>query len=192
MNSQVLLIELSGSPDVFIANALEQCGYQVVNRLATLDGMIQQLKNHRVDFLIITTNAPNNILLNHVKLVMRESPLAVVVFSDTSTKTLTIETIEAGVSAFVVDGCRESRLKHVMELAEARYKQCLTNMLDLQNAKAQLVERKRIDTAKAIIMKRRTIDEASALLVIKKMALDRKQKLIDVAENIINVDTLLN
>lgn len=192
MNSQVLFIELSGNPDDFTVNALEQCGYRVTKRLATLNGMIQQLNNHRFDFLVIKTNSPNNILLNHVKLVMRESPIAVVIFSDTSTKTLTNETVEAGVSAFVVDGCRESRLKHVMELAEARYKQCLTNMLDLQNAKAQLVERKRIDTAKDIIMKRRSIDEASALLVIKKMALDRKQKLIDVAENIINVDTLLN
>ena len=41
-------------------------------------------------------------------------------------------------------------------------------------------------------MRRRTIDEESAFKMMRKMAMDKNQKLADVASNIINADTLFS
>ena len=122
---------------------------------------------------------------------MRHSPRPLVMFTETSTKALTEQAIAAGVNAYIVNGFYAHRMRHIMDLAAVRFNETQMLQFELGQLKNTINERKIIDKAKSILMKRRAIDENNAINLIRKMAMDRNQKIAEVAENIISVDTLL-
>jgi response regulator NasT len=61
----------------------------------------------------------------------------------------------------------------------------------LQAREAQLNERKRIEQAKGILMKLRQCDEEEAYTLMRRQAMGRQQKLIQVAEQIIAMQSLM-
>ena len=91
--------------------------------------------------------------------------------SDATPETIR-KAVRAGVSAYVVDGLEKSRIKSIVAVAVARFE-------DFQRLK--LVER-----AKGMLMKTRGLDEAGAYALLRKTAMDRKLKLVEVAQLVID------
>ena len=99
--------------------------------------------------------------------------------------------IEAGVAAYVVSGLQPKRGRPVIDVAIARFGQFQELRSQLDKARASLAERKLIEKAKGELMKRRRIDEETAYGLMRKMAMDQKLRLIDVANRIIEAAELL-
>ena len=94
-------------------------------------------------------------------------------------------------SAYVVDGLSSERVKPVLEIAIARFEQEQSLRAELTKTKSQLEERKTIERAKGIIMKSRNLSENEAYKALRKLAMNRNQRLIDVASDVISVSELL-
>ena len=62
---------------------------------------------------------------------------------------------------------------------------------ELQVREAQLAERKRIELAKGLLMKMKTCNEEEAYTLMRRQAMSRQQKLIQVAEQIIAMHDML-
>jgi len=62
---------------------------------------------------------------------------------------------------------------------------------EIQSLRDQLVERKLVERAKGLIMKSRGLDEEAAYAALRKMAMDRKLKLADVAQRLVDAAELL-
>jgi AmiR/NasT family two-component response regulator len=80
-----------------------------------------------------------------------ERPVAL--FVGRSGDGMTRAAIEAGVSAYVVDGMRPERIKPVMDAAIARFRPFRRMRTELDAAKQALEERKVIDRAKGMLMR---------------------------------------
>ena len=61
----------------------------------------------------------------------------------------------------------------------------------LAEANLKLSERKVVEKAKGLLMKSRGLDEDAAYSALRKMAMDRKLKLIEVAQRVIDAADLL-
>ena len=83
------------------------------------------------------------------------------------------------------------RIKPVLKTAIARFQMISQMRLELQAAKQALTDRKVIDRAKGVLMRARGISEDEAYSLLRCAAMDRKCKVIEVAEALITASDLL-
>ena len=99
--------------------------------------------------------------------------------------------IEAGVSAYVVDGLAPARIKPVMDAAIARFKMVRQMRNELQETRRALEERKVIDRAKGLLMKAKGLEEDAAYALLRKTAMDQGRRVADVAEALVTAAGML-
>jgi len=115
----------------------------------------------------------------------------VVMFAeDQQTETIN-QVIKAGVSAYIVDGLEPKRLKAIIDIAIARFKEQQGLKEELKKTKTQLEDRKLIDRAKAILIKSQGYSEEQAYHALRKLAMERAVSLGEMAKNVIAMAELL-
>lgn len=190
MAERVWLADLMGDKEV--ESAIVNAGYEIAGGSSDLLSIIgENTRKEKIDFIVINTSSPSTQFFKIIHDVLTDNPCPIVVFTKSSTKKFTEDAANIGVAAYIIDGFVPARLKHIMQLASARYKEISALRSELEKTRSTLAERKIIEKAKGIIMKRKTIDEESAFQLMRKMAMDKNQKMSDVAKSIINVDTML-
>ena len=193
MSDKVLLVDLNDESDGTFKHSFPEHGYEVskvAQDLAAVDSHLKLDKN--IAYVVVNILTPNRACFNSLEKLINKHPIPIVVFSKSSTQKFTAEAASIGLSAYIVDGFVPERITHIMDLAKARFNEVLAMKTELEKTRATLAERKIIEKAKGILMRRRTIDEDSAFKMMRKMAMDKNQKLAEVASNIINADTLFN
>jgi two-component system, response regulator / RNA-binding antiterminator len=99
--------------------------------------------------------------------------------------------VDAGVSAYVVDGLKAERIRPVLELAIKRFKAFARLRAELDEAKTALAERDTIDRAKHLLMKKRGIDEPAAYALLRKAAMDGGRRIAEVADALLTAEKLM-
>lgn len=143
------------------------------------------------DVVIVDSESPSRDTLEHLATVSAEHPRPVVVFSEDASHEPMQQALRAGVSAYVIAGLQPQRLVPVLQVAIARFEQDRALRDQLGEAQAQLGERKRIERAKGILMQTSGLSEDAAWRQLRKLAMDRGQRIADVAERVIEAHELL-
>ena len=99
--------------------------------------------------------------------------------------------LKAGVSAYVVAGIQADRLQPILDVAVARFAHEQALREELRDAQTKLVERKVIERAKGILMQQKGVSEEEAFRLLRTLAMDRNAKLLDVAQQVVDVAKLL-
>ena len=113
-------------------------------------------------------------------------------FVDQSDDGLSAAAIEAGVSAYVVDGLQPGRLKPILDAAIARFKMFERMRKELAATKQALEERKVIDRAKGMLMKAKGLSENEAYDILRKTAMGQNKRVADVADALVTAAGLLS
>ncbi|WP_455206309.1 ANTAR domain-containing response regulator [Kaarinaea lacus] len=193
MSQKVLLVDVTGDQDDSFKRAFADLGYEVSNKLHNVSAIDSYLKlNKNIQHVVVNMQMPSDAVFEGLASVMGKHAVPVVVFTKSSTRKFAEVAAAIGLSAYIVDGFVPGRVKHIMDLAKARFHEIYTIKSELEKTRTSLAERKIIEKAKGILMRRRTIDEEAAFQMMRKMAMDKNQKLAEVAKNIIHVDTLFN
>jgi response regulator NasT len=101
------------------------------------------------------------------------------------------EAVQAGVSAYIVDGLAAERVKPIIEVAIARFESFQAVKSELAQVKTKLSERKLVEKAKGVLMKARSIDEEAAYSALRKMAMERNLTIGEVSRQLLAVSDLL-
>lgn len=125
-------------------------------------------------------------------MVTRDQPRPIVMFTDEDDPGVMRQAIQSGVSAYIVEGIQSTRLKAILDVAMARFESDQELRAELLAREQQLNERKRIEKAKGLLMKMKNCDEPEAHTLMRRQAMSRQQKLIQVAEQIISMHEMLN
>ena len=188
---RVLLID-DGSRHVALINEeLTRQGHLVVGVVDSALLIHDCVLRLQPDIVIVDSESPTRDTLEHLGAVSERCPRPVVVFSQNDDAAPMQQALQAGVSAYVIDGLNPKRLLPVLQVAIARFAQDRALRGQLESAQAQLSERKGIDRAKGILMKEFGLDESQAYAHLRKLAMDRGQKLAAVAERVIDAQGLL-
>lgn len=191
MSLSVLLVDDDPERAAIVEPALRAAGYDVVTVVDTATEMLAQVRARRPDVIIIDRDSPDRDTLEHVCMITRDNPRPIVMFTQDQDRTLMREALEAGVSAYVVDGLSVERVRPIVEVALARFEQWQALRRELDQAQTNLAERKVIERAKGIVMKQRRCTEDEAYALLRKLAMDRNQRLAHVAESVITMAELL-
>jgi response regulator NasT len=154
-------------------------------------GMVATLERIAPDVVLINLENPSRDMLEESFALSRVLARPIAMFVDQSDDAAIAEAVDAGISAYVVDGLRKERIKPVLELAVRRFSAFSRLQAELHEARSALAERKAIDRAKALLMKRRALDEPAAYALLRKQAMDTGRRIVDIAEALLTADSLL-
>lgn len=188
---KIMLVDANTERSGSLQHALQANGFQSVICVDRSIDLLAQVKHHRPDIIIIDMVSPDRDTLEALRTVNREIPKPIVFFAEQSDYQTTKAAINAGVSAYIVDGLAENRLKSVLEVAIARFEAFKKLKDELEDYKIRLQDRQDVDKAKGILMKYRHLSEEEAYQLLRKMAMDRNMRMGEAARNFIAAMALL-
>jgi len=188
---RVLVVDESAERAELLREGLLQAGHEVTATLSSPLALLKTIEELQPDVIVIDMDSPSRDVLEHLVFVSERTPRPVVMFAqDDAPETIRAAT-RAGVSAYVVDGLDKNRIKAIVEAAVARFEDYQALRTQLAEANLKLSERKAVEKAKGLLMKSRGLDEDAAYAALRKMAMDRKLKLVEVAQRVIDAADLL-
>lgn len=187
----VVLVDDERDRAGWVKEALTANGFTVEAVFGTGADLPRRISELSPDVIIVDIDSPDRDILEDMRRVTFQYGRPVVMFSQDGGAETIRASIEAGVAAYVVDGLKPERVRPVIDVAIARFKQFHELCAELDKAKASLAGRKLVERAKGILMKRRNCDEEEAYRIMRKMAMDQKLRLIDIANKIIEAAELL-
>jgi response regulator NasT len=188
---RILLVDADGERAAMLERALADAGYLVAARIPGADDLLERVRALTPDMIIVDVTSPNRDMLEQMRSVSRERAQPIVMFVDETDEALAVEAVRAGVTSYVVDGLSPARVKPIMDVAIARFRAVQELRDELARTKATLVERRQIDRAKGILMNQRGITEDEAYKALRKLAMDKSKRLVEIAEQVISVSELL-
>lgn len=188
---RILVVEPDNDRLRDIVDALRDAGWSDVKALAQISGLDRTVKAFAPDIVLIDLANPDRDTFEHISSATETSKRAVALFVDQTDEGLTQAALNAGVSAYVVDGLKKERIKSVLQTAIARFNYMRQMQSELDAAKQALTDRKTIDRAKGILMRQRNISEDDAYNLLRKTAMGQSRKVIDVAQALVTAADLL-
>jgi response regulator NasT len=174
-----------------IEQALAPTAHRVTSAASLSEDLAISVKRAQPDLLVLDIAEPIPGLAGRVSEIMEIHPLPIVVFADRSNNDDVRAAVKAGVSSYVVDGLKPERVIPVMEAAMTRFVEFEGVKVQRDEAVARLSERRDIERAKGILMRRRDLGEQAAYDALRKMAMDRGARMVEVAKNILAAEELL-
>ncbi len=193
MLKKLLIVVVEPDPDraQSIAEGLRGAGDHDIRIIAEQTALARRVAELRPDVVLIDIADPSRDILEELALASGPSERPVAMFVDRSDEQLTRSAIEAGISAYVVDGLRPDRLKPVIDAAIARFHMLQQLRAELAATRAALEDRKIVDRAKAVLMKARGIGEDEAYALLRKTAMDQGKRIGEIAQQLVTAAGLL-
>ena len=187
----VLIIDENTTRASIIEAGLAAAGHTQVTVINEMQGIAAKIALHEPDVIVIDLENPNRDMLENIFQLSRAVKRPIAMFVDRSDKEAMQSAIDAGVSAYVVDGLRQERVKSILDMAISRFNAFSRLERELEAARGALEERKVVDQAKGLIMKSRGVDEETAYKLLRKAAMNGNRKIADVAESLVMSARLL-
>lgn len=189
---RILVIDSDPERAALVREGLNDSGGDVAVTIAeTTRNLLVTLRQMNPDVLIVALDSPDRDVIEQLRTAGRETPRPVVMFVDRSDESMMRDAVNAGVSAYVVDGLAPKRVRAVLDLAVARFHAFEDLRRELDEARTSLADRKAVDRAKGILMERRGLSEDDAYKALRKMAMDQGRKIGDAARAVISVADVL-
>jgi response regulator NasT len=188
---RVLVIDESSNRAAEICAGLAIAGHQVAAVLPSALDLIRHVDAVKPDVILIHADSPSRDTLEHLSVLGRDSPKPVIMFAEDDDSQAIREAMRAGVAAYVVDGLAPGRIKAIVQVALARFEEYQALRRERDEASRKLSDRVLIDRAKGILMKTRKLDEETAHKALRRLAMERGQKLSVVARDVVEMAKLL-
>jgi len=188
---RVSIVDDDNGRSIILNAALLNAGYEVVSILRSEDNLLKHIECEQPDMIIVDLEMPGRDSLESMRIVNRYNPKPIVMFTNNADHEMISEAINAGVSAYVVDGFNEDRIKPIMDVAIARFKEMQALRNELEKTKNTLEDRKLIEKAKLIVMDQRKCNEDEAYKVLRSLAMDKNKRIAEVAEQLISMTSIL-
>ena len=181
----IIVVEPDRARALEIVDALREAGNHRVHVLGDGASLARRVTELRPDLVLIDIASPSRDMLEELALASGPTERPVAMFVDRTDAGLTRAAIEAGVSAYVVNGLAADRIRPVLDAAIARFHLFSRMRSELAATRAALEERKVIDRAKGFIMRAKGIGEEEAYALMRRAAMDQGKRLPEVAQAIV-------
>ena len=188
---RIAIIDESASRASIIQEGLTEAGLTDTVVLTEREGLLAALQAVAPEVVLIDLANPSRDVLEEYFAVSRALARPIAMFIDKSDEETTAAAIDAGVSAYVVNGLTKSRIKPVLDVAVRRFQAFTRLQQELHDARSALAERAVIERAKMILMSRRGIDEPAAYALLRSHAMSTNRRIAEVAEAIVTAESLL-
>ena len=187
----ILVIDENAIRASIIEEGLREAGYQRVTVIHEVNGVARTIETLQPDVIFIDLENPHRDMMEHLFQLTRTVGRPIAMFVDRSDTASIEAAVEAGVSAYVVDGLKKERVKPILDMAVSRFNAFSRLQRELADAKSALEERKVIERAKGILMKMRGLSEEEAFALLRQTAMNEKKKISEIAQSVVTAAGLL-
>ena len=187
----ILIIDENRLRASVIEAGLRDAGYTDLTVVHDVVGIARRIADIEPDVIVIDLENPNRDMLENMFQLSRAVQRPIAMFVDRSDQASIEAAVDAGVSAYVVDGLKRERVKPILDMAISRFNAFSRMARELEEARGELENRKLIDRAKGILMRRAGLSEAEAYALLRKTAMNQNRKIAEIAESLITAAGLL-
>lgn len=169
-----------------IREILEAAGYEVMGEACDGFDAVELCRKHKPDLVLMDIKMP---LLDGLKAsrMIRDEKTAggILLLTAYSGKEFVGQAKDVGVMGYVVKPIKEESLLPMVEIAVAKGAEIAGLESDMQKAQGQLEGRKLVERAKGILMKSLNVSEEMAYNQIRKLSMDKRCSMKDIAKVIV-------
>jgi response regulator NasT len=191
MHMRIAVVDESASRASIIEEGLSQMAGCEIFLLTERNGLLAELAAIEPDIVLIDLGNPSRDVLEEYFAVSRAISRPIAMFVEQSDDDAITASIDAGVSAYVVDGLAANRIRPLLDLAVKRFNAFARLQRDLAEAKGKLAERETIDRAKRILMDSRRVSEPEAYAELRRKAMSSNRRIAEIAEAVVTAHELL-
>ncbi len=180
---RVLIVDQNLARATILEEGLREAGYADLVVVRDMQNLMRRILDEQPDVILIDLENPNRDVLEQMFQVSRVVQKPVAMFVDTADRGTIEPAIDAGVSAYVVDGLRKERVRAIVETPVSRFRAFEKLRTELDDTRKQLADRKLIDRARGILMQQRALNEEQAYEALRKAAMDNNLRLAEVARS---------
>ena len=188
---KIVIVDESPVRAAILEEGLREAGFTEVERLGEMHNLLKRVYAIDPDVILIDLENPSRDMLEQMFQVSRAVRRPVAMFVDQSDAASIEASVDAGVSAYIVDGLKKERIKSILDLCVSRFNAFSRLQDELARAKSDLEDRKSIDRAKGILMKSKNLTEEQAYTAMRSAAMREKKKIGEIARAIITAAELL-
>ncbi|OYU29680.1 MAG: response regulator [Comamonadaceae bacterium PBBC2] len=170
---------------------LLEAGYNLVATLPADVFLTERLAQLQADMVIVDAESDARDALEHVVMATRDERRPIVMFTNDNDTRPMNEAMAAGVTAYIVAGLAPERIHPILTVAMARFKHEQALLAELDIARGELQDRKLIDRAKGLLMERQGLTEQEAYAKLRKAAMNKGVKLVEIAQQMVEMAKLL-
>jgi two-component system, response regulator / RNA-binding antiterminator len=188
---RIAVIDKNPLRAAIIEEGLRAGGHASVVRIDDTADLLDRIRAIDPDVILIDLESPSRDVLEQMFKMSRSVARPVAMFVDRSDAATIDAAIDAGVSAYIVDGLRKDRVKPILDMTISRFNAFAKLKKELETVKSQLDDRKVIDRAKELVMRAKAIPEEQAYALMRHVAMNENKKIAEVARSIITAAELL-
>ncbi|CDX17700.1 Two-component response regulator [Mesorhizobium sp. ORS 3324] len=187
----ILVIDENRIRASIIEAGLRDAGHQHVTVVHDVAGIAKRIAELEPDVIVIDLENPNRDMLENMFQLSRAVKRPIAMFVDRSDRASIEAAVDAGVSAYVIDGLKKERIKPILDMAISRFNAFSRMARELEEARSELENRKVVDRAKGILMKSRGLTEEAAYALLRKTAMNQNRKIAEIAQSLVTAAGLL-
>jgi response regulator NasT len=181
----IMLIDTEETRRSILGQGLINSGYQLVPQSKTAIGLIESVIQNKPNLIVM--GSPDKVSMNNLLMLKTIHPTPVVVFAEDEAPRVIQQAMQAGVCAYIVNAIQPHRLKSIVTVAYARFLEQQKLSTELVKVKSALANRKVVEKAKGLLMHKKCIAEEEAFNLIRKMSMNKRLPVVQVAADIIEV-----
>lgn len=189
---KILVIDEYPVRAAILKDGLSDAGHVRVEWITDTANLLVRIVALDPDVVLIDLENPNRDVLEQMFQVSRAVKRPIAMFVDQSDSAMITASVDAGVSAYIVDGLKKERIKSILDMTISRFNAFSRLQRELDDAKSQLQERKVIDRAKGILMRQKGISEDEAYVLLRRNAMNQKKKIAEIAASVVTAADLLS
>lgn len=186
----ILAVDESSERLHLLSVALRSSGFDQIHLLNETTDLVDKVVHLAPDVILIEVDSPGRDTIEQLAIIRDHHPTAVLMISQDQEAQTIQAAVASGVCAYSVDGIDATRVRPAIEVAMATFQSFKQLRVELAKAKEELSHHKRIDRAKHVLIQERGMTEEEAHKALRKLSMDRKRKLVDVADDVIAISKL--
>jgi response regulator NasT len=187
---RIVIVDDSPIRAAILEGGLREAGYNHVARMEGTANLLARLSAVDPDVILIDLENPSRDVLEQMFQVSRVVKRPVAMFVDQSDSASIQASVDAGVSAYIVDGLKKERIKSILDLCISRFNAFSRLQTELEQTRTALEDRKVIDRAKGILMTRKNLSESAAYDLMRKAAMNENKKIAEIAQSVITASEM--
>ena len=187
----ILIIDENRLRAAVIEDGLRDAGYTQLTVIHDVAGIARRIAEIAPDVIVIDLENPNRDMLESMFQLSRAVKRPIAMFVDRSDQAAIEAAVDAGVSAYVVDGLKRERVKPILDMAISRFNAFSRMARELEEARSELEDRKMVERAKGILMTSRGLSEEEAYQMLRSSAMNQHRKLSEIAQSLVTAAGLL-
>jgi two-component system, response regulator / RNA-binding antiterminator len=188
---KIVIVDESPIRAAILQEGLREAGFTGVHHISEMQSLLARIYALDPDIILIDLENPSRDVLEQMFQVSRAVRRPIAMFVDQSDAASIQASVDAGVSAYIVDGLKKERIKPILDLCVSRFNAFAKLQEELDRTKSALEERKVIDRAKGILMKVKGLTEDEAYVLMRSTAMREKKKIGEIAQSILTASELL-